>query len=109
MSVLQFKEKIPVFEAGQWTDDNEGIMAISEWLTANEWPLLEDEEVNTGDVGVERKQGHAVLDTGELHIQYPQDFNLVQIGSWVVMSRRYHYLEFLSNEDFAYKYEQYGS
>ena len=106
--VAQFKEKVPIFEAAQWSTDPDEMLATSEWLSANEWPWLD--EASLPEPGPERAQGHFIdAETNALVIIWPEDRKDVEPGEWIVKNRRYNELNFMNNEVFNYEYEQYGS
>lgn len=109
MPVESYKEKVAIFEAAQVTEDPQSILDISEWLGQNEWPLLNQEQI-AAPPGPGRQRGHFLdAETGTLMILWPEDINSVPVGQWIVKNRRYNDLEFVNDEDFSYKYEQYGS
>lgn len=108
MAVQSFVKKVPVFEAAKWSTDNAEKIEISDWLAANEWPMLSSEQLEM-EPAPSRPQGHAFDETDGLIIQWPEDIKTVTVGEWIVMNRRYHDLEFFNDETFNYDYDQYGS
>lgn len=107
--VQRYIPKTPIYEAMRLEGDPDVILEISNWLSDNEYPFLalEDRE---GTPSPSRVQGHWIEPEGsQLIIQWPEDMMNVQHGLWIVKNRRYNNLEFLSEEDFSYNYEQYGS
>lgn len=104
----RYIEKIPVFEAAQWTTDTEKIIEISGWLGQSGWPLLTQSEVDAPPSPA-RKQGHFLNEDGTLRIQWPEDRNDVPVGHWVVLGKRYNDIRPWSDEAFNFTYDQYGS
>lgn len=102
----KYVRKIESYEAYKVPETNEEILVVTQWLQENEYALLSGNEETPMLMEPVGEKGFFLPEGGGIHIRIPPDEQyFAPVGKWLVMSRRYHYIEMQDDEQFSYNFE----